>query len=215
MPKKTAQELREWYQKFSKELYEKVQIDVARKEDLGCVRVFKSDQWSVDNLAPDMQITYAYMPHDGTNYADPEPELGDFRKYAQWMSKNLNPDVTDEQIRKLYEQSRTGELMVFQPGGYLGNIQMVLTDANGNITLSVPGNEYDNDKAQIPEDQLPTPPQVRQGAGPHRVRPSRAAAAAQEPEARLAFLAWLPIVWLGYGLCQAGALSGSDQRLYQ
>ena len=157
MPK-TPQELREWYQKFSKELYEKVQIDVTRKEDLGCVRVFKSDQWSVDNLAPDMQITYAYMPHDGTNYAVPEPELGDFRKYAQWMSKNLNPDVTDEQIRKLYEQSRAGELMVFQPGGYLGNIQMVLTDANGNIKLSVPGNEYDNDKAQIPEDQLPTPP---------------------------------------------------------
>lgn len=74
------------------------------------------------------------------------------------MSKNLNPNVTNEQIQKLYEQSIAGELMIFQPGGYLGNIQMVLTDANGNITLSVPGNEYDNEQAQIPEDQLPTPP---------------------------------------------------------
>ena len=157
MPK-TPQELREWYQKFSQELYEKVQIDVTRKEDLGRVRVFKSDQWSVDNLDPDMQITYAYMSHDGKNYADPEPELGDIRTYALWMTKNLNPEVTNEQIQKLYEQSCAGELMVYKPGGSLGNIQMVLTDADGNITISVPGTEYDKENAQIPKDQLLTPP---------------------------------------------------------
>ena len=112
----------------------------------------------MDNITPDMQITYAYMSHDGKKYADPEPPLGNFRDYANWMAKNLNPQVSDEQIRKLYEQSCAGELMVYKPGGSLYNIQMVLTDADGNITLSVPGTEYDNDDAQIPQDQLPTPP---------------------------------------------------------
>lgn len=157
MPK-TTQELLEWYQKFSQALYQKVQIDVTRKEDLGRVRVFKSDQWSVDNLDPDMQITYAYMPHDGKNYAVPEPALGDFRQYANWMRENLNPEVTNDQIQKLYEQSCAGELMVYKPGGSLDDIQMVLTDADGNITISVPGTEYDKEDAQIPKDQLPTPP---------------------------------------------------------
>lgn len=158
MPPKSNQELREWYAKFSQELYDKVELDVTRKEDLGRVRVFKSDQWSVDNLTPDMQVTYAYMSHDGTKYADPEPALGQFQVYASWMNRNLNPQVTDGQIQKLYEQSCAGELMVYKPGGTLADIQMVLTDAQGNIKLSVPGNDYNKEDLKLPEDVYPKPP---------------------------------------------------------
>lgn len=154
MPNKTPQELREWYQKFSKELYEKAQIDVTRKEDLGRVRNFKITSLDVDEpLDAETEMTYAYMPHDGTKYNVPAPEIGDFPKYAKWMTDNLNPNVTEAEIQKLYNQSRDGTLMVIKPGGSLSNIQMVLTDNEGNITVSVPANAYIDKSVPIPPGQ--------------------------------------------------------------
>ena len=40
MPKLKREELHQWYEKFTKELYEKGNIDVNRKEDLGRVKNF-------------------------------------------------------------------------------------------------------------------------------------------------------------------------------
>lgn len=162
MPNKTPQELREWYRKFSKELYEKVQIDVTRKEDLGRVRNFKIISQDVDEpLDIGTEMTYAYMPHDGTKYEVPAPEIGDFPKYAKWMMDNLNPDVTDAEIQKLYNQSRDGTLMVMKSGGSLSNIQMVLTDDEGNITVSVPANAYIDKSVPIPPGQeVPKAPKL-------------------------------------------------------
>ena len=162
MPNMTSQELREWYQKFSKELYEKVQIDVTRKEDLGRVRNFKIITRDVDEpLDIETEMTYAYMPHDGTKYDVPAPEIGDFPKYAKWMTDNLNPNVTDAEIQKLYDQSRDGTLMVIKPGGSLSNIQMVLTDNEGNITVSVPANAYIDKSVPIPPGQeVPKAPKL-------------------------------------------------------
>ena len=162
MPNKTPQELREWYQKFSKALYEKVQIDVTRKEDLGRVRNFKIISQDVDEpLDIETEMTYAYMPHDGTKYNVPAPEIGDFPKYAKWMTENLNPNVTDAEIQKLYNQSRDGTLMVIKPGGSLSNIQMVLTDNEGNITVSVPANAYIDKSVPIPVGQeVPDAPEL-------------------------------------------------------
>lgn len=162
MPNKTPQELREWYQKFSQELYKKVQIDVTRKEDLGRVRNFKITSQDVDEpLDIGTEMTYAYMPHDGTKYDVPAPEIGDFPKYAKWMMDNLNPNVTDAEIQKLYDQSRDGTLMVLKPGGSLSNIQMVLTDNEGNITVSVPANAYIDKSVPIPPGQeVPDAPEL-------------------------------------------------------
>ena len=162
MPNKTPQELREWYQKFSQELYNKVQIDVTRKEDLGRVRNFKITSQDVDEpLDIGTEMTYAYMPHDGTKYDVPAPEIGDFPKYAKWMMDNLNPNVTDAEIQKLYDQSRDGTLMVLKPGGSLSNIQMVLTDNEGNITVSVPANAYIDKSVPIPPGQeVPDAPEL-------------------------------------------------------
>ena len=170
MPNKTPQELREWYQKFSKELYNKAQIDVTRKEDLGRVRNFKIISQDVDEpLDIGTEMTYAYMPHDGTKYAVPAPEIGDFPKYAKWMTDNLNPDVTDAEIQKLYDQSRDGTLMVIKPGGSLSNIQMVLTDNEGNITVSVPANAYIDKSVPIPPGQeVPKAPELVKSPTPEK-----------------------------------------------
>lgn len=151
MPKLSSQELRSWYQKFATELYEKVEIDVTRKEDLGRIKNYKILEWNVDDpTAPLTQETYAYIPHDGTNYAVPEPGTDDFSKYSQWMMKNLNPDINDDQIQKLYDQSCEGTLMVSKPGADISLMQQVQTDAAGNIHITLPSVEYANDNETSP-----------------------------------------------------------------
>ena len=77
----TSQQLHDWYQKFAAELYEKVQIDVTRKEDLGRIKNYKIVEWDADDPTyPLTQATYAYMSHNGVGYTDTEPEIGDFNK---------------------------------------------------------------------------------------------------------------------------------------
>ena len=159
MPKLTSQQLREWYQQFAKELYEQVQIDVTCKEDLGRIRHIEITKWTDEEPhAPESKPIFAYIPHNGTNYADPEPSIDNFRDYAKWMMKNFNPEVSDEQIQKLYDMSREGVLMVYQPGGGINTFQSVLTDDNGKITISVPVNAYYTPGMTVPPEQSGTQP---------------------------------------------------------
>ena len=159
MPKLTSQQLREWYQQFAKELYEQVQIDVTCKEDLGRIRHIQITKWTDDEPhAPESKPMFAYIPHNGTDYTDPEPSMDNFIDYSKWMIKNFNPEVNDEQIQKLYDMSREGVLMVYKPGGGMNKIQSVLTDDNGKITISVPVSAYYTPGAIVPPEQSGTEP---------------------------------------------------------
>lgn len=161
MPKLKPQELHQWYEKFSKELYEKANIDVNRKEDLGRVKNFAIKKWDKDDvIVADSDFSYAYMRRNENGYLDPAPDYQDFSAYSNWMMRNLNAEVTDDQIQTLYDQSRAGTLMIFQPGASMHNMRQVYTDERGNLHTSLPMDQYDIlDAKDIPEDiRLPTPP---------------------------------------------------------
>ena len=102
MPKLSSTALRNWYAKFSKEVYEKAQIDVNSKEDLGRVKTFEIKNWDRDNLTgAEVDFTYAYMPQNEAGYLNPVPSVEDFEVYSKWLMDNLNPKLTDDVIRNL------------------------------------------------------------------------------------------------------------------
>lgn len=140
MPKLTLNELHQWYDKFKKELYEKVNIDMNRIEDLGRIKVFYSTDWTADNLVqPKGDLCFACIPHDGANYVGTQPpSVFNENEYLNWIKDNLKVPQTDEEIEKLYEMSRDGTLVVFAPGGADFNMQQVYTDEKGNISTSFP-----------------------------------------------------------------------------
>jgi hypothetical protein len=176
-PKKTHEELREWYGRFAKEMYEKMQIDVTRKEDLGRIKSYQIVEWDPDEpMLPEVKPMYAYMPHKATEYTVPEPAIPDpnddpnydgvhintdyYRNHAKWMTDNLNPELTDEQLQDLYDHSCNGTLIATQPGKSYNHIQQIRTDADGNIKISVTADMY-LDQSTVPEDQrAPEAPEV-------------------------------------------------------
>ena len=158
MPKLSDEKLREWYARFSKEVYEKAQIDVTNKEDLGRIKNFEIKNWDSEYLSEvEVELSYAYMP-DGIKSA---PDVTDFDTYSKWMMKNLNPNMNTARIQKLYDQSCNGTLMIFEPGGGIHQSRQVYTDAHGEIHTSLPIIVQDpGSKVEIPKDQvIPLPPQ--------------------------------------------------------
>ena len=141
MPKYSHDALQQWYQKFAKEVYEQVNIDVNRIEDLGRVKMFYFTKKDVNEpLGPEGEFQYAYIPHEGLKYNNPGPDIQDNNPdaYLQWVTENLNPQVTDDQIEKLMEMSKAGTLMVFAPGAGESDMQQVYTDEFGNISTTPP-----------------------------------------------------------------------------
>ena len=56
--------LMKWYQNFKKELYEKANIDIERKEDIGRIRNYHVINWEEWN-APECELMFACIPHQG------------------------------------------------------------------------------------------------------------------------------------------------------
>lgn len=157
MPRMSEADLREWYARFSKEVYEKAQIDVTRKEDLGRIKNFEIKNWDSEHLEEvEVELSYAFMPV-GMGSA---PDVTDFDAYSKWMMRNLNPNMNLERIQKLYDQSCNGTLMIFQPGAGTHQSCQVYTDQYGEIHTSLPINLQDPDSnVEIPAGQeIPLPP---------------------------------------------------------
>jgi hypothetical protein len=119
MPKKlTSEQLRQWYQNFAKVLYQRANIDITKKEDLGRVKNFYITEWNSDEpMHPQGDFQYAYISHKELQYDNPPPPITDYNAYFDWMMDQLEPATTDEEIEKLMEMSQAGTLMVFAPGG--------------------------------------------------------------------------------------------------
>ena len=162
MPKKLSHDqLQEWFQNFSKLLYEKVNIDITRKEDLGRLKIWYFTDWDPDEpLGPEGDFQYACIPHDELEYDNPAPDYDQPDARLQWMMDNLEVPVTDEQIAKLMEMSQKGTLMAFAPGAGDSNMQQVYTDKQGNVTISPPMSVMGaSDDPNVPEHlRLPAPP---------------------------------------------------------
>ena len=192
MPTLNEAELREWYARFSKEVYEKAQIDVNSKQDLGRIKNFEIKAWDSERLDEiEVELSYAYMP-----------DVTDFDAYSKWMIKNLNPNMNIDRIQKLYDQSCNGTLMIFQPGAGTHQSCQVYTDQYGDIHTSLPINLQDPDSnVEIPADQeIPLPPEYVKEPHPRDYYPGYPKEPVPPKNMNPSFLSWLGYIlgsWLG------------------
>ena len=140
----TNERLLEWYQRFARELREKVSIDVTQKADLGRVKNYAIKRWTPDDHGELVleEPSFAFMPHTGTKPVNPAPTNVPFETYSQWLMDNLPEKVGIDQIRTLYEMSRAGTLMVSPPGQNTQEMRQVYTDENGMISTSMHSGWY-------------------------------------------------------------------------
>lgn len=158
MAKYTHEQLVEWYQNFSKILYEEANIDVTKKEDLGRIKNYYILNWDENQpTGPEVDFHYAFMPCNGHEYVNPAPSFTDFQAYSRWMMDNLDPQMNDERIEQLMEMSKAGTLMVFNPGSSDGNMRQVYTDPSGKIIVSLPMMEYMQEGAENIPPELRAP----------------------------------------------------------
>lgn len=158
MPQLTAQQLRTWYRKFTKELYEKANIDVNLPEDLGRIKNFIIQQWNEDECtAPYVDSRYVYVPRNGSEYITPPPSTENFDEYSKWLMDNLQtgePDIA--RIQEMYNMSRDGTLMALDPRGGVHTMMQIYTDEFGNIETSLPMTAYDKGEySHLPENKRP------------------------------------------------------------
>lgn len=199
MPKLSDEQLREWYARFSKEVYEKAQIDVTQKEDLGRIKNFEIKDWDPEYLSEaNVEFSYAYIP-GGMESA---PDVTDFDDYSKWMMENLNPNMNTERLQKLYDQSCNGTLMIFKPGAGTHQSCQVYTDSLGEIHTSLPIDVQDpGSNVEIPADQvIPLPPERVKEPHPKDYYSGYPKEPVPPENMNPSFLSWLGYVlgsWLG------------------
>ena len=158
MPKgPTSQQLRKWYKDFSEILLKNADIDVTNPKHLGLIKNIQVTKWDTTNAdKPDVQISYAYASESAVPFSD----TANTNQHAQWLSENLKPADTDEQILRLYNMSQEGTLMLSSYAVGISDIRMVYTDPDGKITMSQPASVYrDGGNNKLPaDDRIPDMP---------------------------------------------------------
>lgn len=158
-PKQSHDFLQKWYADFKKQLYEKVQIDMDRKEDLGRLKIYYNTKWLPEEpTRPEGELVYACIPHERLEYKNPPPSIDPVEDYLKWTQDHLQVPTTDEEIEKLYDMSREGTLMAIDPGMGVKAIRQIYTDEKGSLSVSVPAHELvEANKEELPP-QLPEMP---------------------------------------------------------
>ena len=68
--------LQNWYAEFKKQVYEKAQIDMTQKADLGRLKNYTPTNWTLSNLFDGRgEFMYACIPHNGVEYHNPPPDI--------------------------------------------------------------------------------------------------------------------------------------------
>ena len=192
----TNDQLQEWYQRFARELREKVNIDVTQKADLGRVKNYAIKRWTPDDHGELVleEPSFAFMPHNGTKPVNPAPTNVPFETYSQWLMDNLPEKVGIDQIRTLYEMSRAGTLMVSPPGENSVKMRQVYTDENGRISTSMDNGWYSVKLGQpVPDEKkLPELPAFVEAPNPAKYGQPPEPPAPDEPEnMNPGFFSWL------------------------
>ena len=153
----TSNQLREWYKRFSETLLKNADIDVTNPKHLGLIKNIQVTKWDTTNPdTPDVKIDYAYASESAVPFSD----AANTNQHAKWLSENLKPDVTNEQILRLYNMSQEGTLMISSYKAGISDIRMVYTDPDGKITVSQPASVYrDGGNNKLPaDDRIPDMP---------------------------------------------------------
>ena len=160
-PKQSHEFLQKWYADFKKQVYEKAQIDMDQKVDLGRLKIFYYNKWTVEApLYPEGDFMFACVPHEGLQYKETPPSIKNAEEYLQWVMEKGQTPITDEEIEKLYDQSRAGMLVALEPGKGNTEFRQIYTDENGDISVSKPVSELEaEDKPNVPDEyKMPIQP---------------------------------------------------------
>ena len=168
MPNLSHEQLQQWYNQLKTTLYEQVNVDLSRKEDLGRIRIMRiNDLHHEDpNAMPDVDMIYPFIPHrplrpgEQSNdpllsyycYEPPAPDKADTAAYHKWLLDSIsNTTVTDELIQELYDMSAEGQLMVVD--GFSEPTMHQIQNRNGQITVSA-----SHEEAEFQENPIPVAP---------------------------------------------------------
>ena len=168
--------LQKWYADFKKQVYEKAQIDMTKKEDLGRLKNYTPTNWTLSKLfEAEGELMYACIPHKGVKYdntppdivppENPAQELGfdettpQIEEYLQWTQDNLRVPESDEDIERLYNMSREGTLMAIEPGFGYHVMRQVHTNEKGEISVSVRAKDLQNERKKDVPEEYRIPPQ--------------------------------------------------------
>lgn len=173
MPKLTHDALQTWYAQLKQSLYEQVNVDLDRKEDLGHIRIMRiNDMHHEDpDAIADVDMIYPFIPHRPLNsdepsadpllsyycYDPPAPSKADTEAYHQWLFNSLTTPPSDDLIQELYDMSSEGQLMVID--GFSEPETHQIYTQNGQITIS---DKY----SKIKFEQNPDPVAPPQDDGP-------------------------------------------------
>ena len=160
-PKQNHEFLQKWYADFKKQVYEKANIDMDQKADLGRLKIFYYNKWTVeDPLHPEGDFMFACVPHEGLQYNETPPSIKNAEEYLQWVMDKGQTPVTDEEIEKLYDQSRAGMLVALEPGKGNTEFRQIYTDENGDISVSKPVSELqEENRPNVPDEyKMPIQP---------------------------------------------------------
>lgn len=167
MPKLPSNQLRAWYAQLKQALYDQVNVDLDRKEDLGRIRIMRINDLHHENpdLGPDVDVIYPFISHRPLTendvstdpllsyycYDPPAPPKEDTEAYHQWLLDSVsNSQVTDDLIQELYDMSVDGQLVVSN-GSTPGAHQIYTQD--GQITISA-----DHDSIRFEQNPEPVAP---------------------------------------------------------
>ena len=188
----TSNQLREWYKRFSETLLKNADIDVTNPKHLGLIKNIQVTKWDTTNPdTPDVKIDYAYASESAVPFSD----AANTNQHAKWLSENLKPDVTNEQILRLYNMSQEGTLMISSYKAGISDIRMVYTDPDGKITVSQPASVYrDGGNNKLPADDripdMPVKPASSLKPEDYNI-PSRPVAPAKPANMHPGFWSWL------------------------
>lgn len=204
MPKLTHDQLQAWYSNLKTTLFDQVDIDLNRKEDLGNLRIIRINEWNYDSpdTMPSVDSIYPLIPHRPLKpteesadlmlsyycYDPPAPDKSNMEEYLQWLTDNISAHPSDEQIQELYDMAADGQLFVYD-----GSEPHQVQNHNGEITVT------DSFTKINKEGRFPMAPQVvskPRDSGPvYPPQPQEVPAPGEEPRG---FFAWFG--YIGYRL---------------
>ena len=200
MPKLTHDQLQEWYAQLKTTLFDQVDIDLNRKEDLGNLRIIRINEWNYDSpdTMPRVDSIYPLIPHrplkagEGSSdlmlsyycYNPPAPDKSNMEEYLQWLMDNITAHPSDEQIQELYDMAAEGQLFVYD-----GSEPHQIQNSNGEITVT---DSFSKIRFPMAPEAVARP----QDSGPvYPPKPQEVPAPGEEPRG---FFAWFG--YIGYRL---------------
>ena len=158
---KGKEDLYSWYSNFKDEVYLHADLDISSEKDAARVKNFEIKKWDPDNIeGTEVEATYAFIP-GGAEKLKTAPGIENPEEHLKWVTENLRTHLDLEGIRRLYNQSRAGTLMVFKPGDGHHHSCQAYTDEHGKIIISAPISHQDPAMGKnLTEDQkIPLPPE--------------------------------------------------------